>query len=266
MGTDGLGARVRINRLAADRGRGRRVLFVASIGLLPALAGCSSFSPSSASSNAAGPPNNSSTVAGQSAAPSGYSPAVATATAPSSRPGLYPLGSGRSSRFRPRFCECKRHCFGPAHGRHRAQRPPRRAFQVQSCTPRADGCCAITAEHLCAPGSGHAYCTAVTTEHLCAIDSGRGSRFRSRFCERKRHCFGPTDGRYRAQRPPCFAFQVQFYTACRVGKRAAPAEHLYRLGSALHAASGSACRRGTAAYKFGAVITAPARSRSRATT
>ncbi len=103
MGTDGLGARVRINWLAADRGRGRRVLFVVLIGLLPALAGCSSFSPSSASSNAAGPPNNSSTVAGQSAAPSGYSPAVATAAAPPSAPAYTPSAPAAAPDFGPGF-------------------------------------------------------------------------------------------------------------------------------------------------------------------
>jgi hypothetical protein len=103
MGTDGLGARVRIRRLAADRGRGRLVLFVVSIGLLPALAGCSSFSSSSASSNAAGPPNNSSTIAGQSAAPSGYSPAVATATAPPSAPAYTPSAPAAAPDFGPGF-------------------------------------------------------------------------------------------------------------------------------------------------------------------
>jgi hypothetical protein len=90
MGTHGLRARGGVKRLTAGRrGGGRRVLFVASIGLLPALAGCSSFSPSSAS-NAAGPPNNSSVVGGQSAAPSGYPPAVATAAAPPPAPHYAP--------------------------------------------------------------------------------------------------------------------------------------------------------------------------------
>jgi hypothetical protein len=89
MGTHGLPARGGAKRLTAGRrGSRRRVLLVASIGLLPALAGCSSFSPSSAS-NAAGPPNNSSVVAGQSA-PSGNSPAVATAAAPPAAPSYAP--------------------------------------------------------------------------------------------------------------------------------------------------------------------------------
>jgi hypothetical protein len=64
MGTHGLCARVRVGTLAGGR-RGRRVIapFVVSIGLLPALAGCSSFSsppsssdsPSSATVGIAGP-------------------------------------------------------------------------------------------------------------------------------------------------------------------------------------------------------------------
>jgi hypothetical protein len=50
MGTDGLCARVRVGTPAGGR-RGRRVIapFVVSIGLLPALAGCSSFSSTSSS-------------------------------------------------------------------------------------------------------------------------------------------------------------------------------------------------------------------------
>jgi len=50
MGTHGLCARVRVGTLAGGR-RGRRVIapFVVSIGLLPALAGCSSFSSASSS-------------------------------------------------------------------------------------------------------------------------------------------------------------------------------------------------------------------------
>jgi hypothetical protein len=48
MGTHGACARVTVSRFARGRrGRGRRVLFIVSIGLLPALAGCSSFSSSS---------------------------------------------------------------------------------------------------------------------------------------------------------------------------------------------------------------------------
>ena len=104
MGRHGLPARGGVKRLTAGRwGGGRRVLFVASIGLLPALAGCSSFSPSSASSNAAGPPNNSSAVAGQSAAPSGYSPAVATAAAPPSVPAYTPSAPAAAPDFGPGF-------------------------------------------------------------------------------------------------------------------------------------------------------------------
>ena len=86
MGTHGLRAREGVKRLTAGRrGGGRRVLFVASISLLPALAGCSSFfSPSSAPDSAGS--LRSSVVGGQSAAPSGYPPAVATAAAPPPAP------------------------------------------------------------------------------------------------------------------------------------------------------------------------------------
>ena len=54
MGTNGLCARVRVGTLAGGRG-GRRVIapFVVSIGLLPALVGCSSFSSSPSSSDSA---------------------------------------------------------------------------------------------------------------------------------------------------------------------------------------------------------------------
>ena len=262
MGTDGLGARVRINRLAADRGRGRRVVFVVSIGLLPALAGCSSFSPSSLL--AAGPPNNSSTVAGQSAAPSGYSPTVATAAAPPSAPAYTPSAPAAAPDFGPGFANVNASVAAPLTEDAGPSGLLVALFKSNSAPP------AQTAAVPSPPGTYAPSAPAtliahvVTTEHLCVLGSGRGSRFRSWFCERKCLCCGPADGRYRAKRPPCLAFQIHFYTACRVGKRAAPAEHLYRLGSALHAASGSACRPGTAANKFGAVITAPARSRPRA--
>jgi len=90
MGTHGLRAREGVKRLTAGRrGGGRRVLFVASISLLPALAGCSSFSSPSSAPDSAGS-SRSSAVGGQSAAPSGYPPAVATAAAPSPAPSYAP--------------------------------------------------------------------------------------------------------------------------------------------------------------------------------
>ena len=69
MGTQGIGAWVRVGTLASGR-RGRRVLapFVVSIGLLLALAGCSSFSSSSSSSQPDPvPPPNAATSSSQSA-------------------------------------------------------------------------------------------------------------------------------------------------------------------------------------------------------
>jgi len=90
MGTQGLRAREGVKRLTAGRrGDGRRVLFVVSISLLPALAGCSSFSSPSSAPDSAGS-SRSSAVGGQSAAPSGYPPAVATAAAPSPAPSYAP--------------------------------------------------------------------------------------------------------------------------------------------------------------------------------
>jgi len=66
MGMHALGARARVSRRAAGRReRGARALLVVSIGLLPALAGCSSFSSSSPSS----PPSSSPAAAARSGSP-----------------------------------------------------------------------------------------------------------------------------------------------------------------------------------------------------
>jgi len=166
---------------------------------------------------------------------------------------LHPLDSGGGG-YRLCFgCRGRHHHFGAAYGRHRTKRHLRRSFQIQSPALRTDGSCAVPARYLHALRTDGS-CTAAA--HLRALGSAGGGGDRLCFgCRGRHHHFGPARGRHGAQRPPRQSFQIQFDAARGAVEHAAPAEHLHRLGAALHAAAWSARRTTTpAAAKLRAVI------------
>lgn len=166
---------------------------------------------------------------------------------------LHPLDSGGGG-YRLCFgCRGRYHHFGSAYGRHRTKRHLRRSFQIESPALRTDGSYAVPARRLHALRTDSS-CTAAA--HLRALGSAGGGGDRLCFgCRGRHHHFGPACGRHGAQRPPRQSFQIQFDAAGGAVEHAAPAEHLHRLGAALHAAAWSA-RRTTApaAAKLRAVI------------
>ncbi len=93
----------------------------------------------------------------------------------------------------------------------------------------------------------------------CRGPAGASLRLCTSRCKCRRSSFEPADGKRRAQRSPRQHFQIQFDAVRSVGKHAAPADHLYRLGSALHAAAWSGQRAAAPTGKFRAVISWGAR-------
>ena len=182
MGTQGLCARMRVGTLAGGR-RGRRVIapFVVSIGLLPALVGCSSFSstssspPNSVGSTSSSPPAAAGPVTargGVTVGPPPSGPYSYDEFGPQRHPGrcfppqFYAARTDGSdggstecphvvfstclcrSLFRSRWCDGGPSSFGPSHRRHGAQRPPRQHFQIQFDAVRGAVKYAAPAKHL----------------------------------------------------------------------------------------------------------------------
>ena len=244
-GNYGSRARVQVSTLAASR-RGRRVvLLVVSIGLLPALAACSAFSSS--------PPNASSAVAGQ-FAPSGSAPAVANAAAASSVP---TYTSSTSAVVGTGYASADQRPSPPLRVRLRKTQDQAASSSIL-LQIRSPALC-NTAAAQSPPGNLHTLRTDAAappprTYAPSAPPAVAGTGYASAAA-----AVTTTSGPPAEDTGPSGLlvnlFRFQFDAARGAVEHAAPAEHLYRLGAALHAAAWSA-RRTTApaAAKLRAVI------------
>ena len=231
MGTHGLCARVRVGTLAGGR-RGRRVIapFVVSIGLLPALAGCSSFSSPLLLHPIPSDPRPHLRLPLQVPLPLEGGVTV----------GPPPLGSLLGSDSTPSAAPSSGHP-GDVFLVTTLRRLPHRR---QRCRPRSPYAPSTQTAAAVPPSVS----TSSSSPGLCR------SHFRARWCDGWPSSFGPSHGRHGAQRPPRQSFQIQFDAVRGAVKYAAPAEHLHRLGAALHATARSGCPAGASAGKFRAVM------------
>ena len=244
MGMHGLCARVRVGTLAGGQ-RGRRVIapFVVSIGLLPALAGCSSFSSSPSSSDSAS--SAAVGIAGPVTGRGGVNVDPGSVSGPGEDTGPSGLLSGL---FRSNSTPSAAPSNTPRPpSAYTASAPPYTPSTQTAAAPPPPGTYAPSTQTAAMPSPPSTY-AAPSSLGIAGPVAGRGA------VNVDPAPSDPACGRHGAQRPPCQPFQIQFDAVRGAVKYAAPAEHLHRLGAALYATARSGCPAGASAGKFRAVM------------